>query len=90
MAANSGRAERCKYCNSYGAHHQGCPSIDAATIVADWEEGFQRGFDDEYIPHVWYYHSHSFAAGFQAGKSEIEALVEQAVEDNHHYGYGPM
>ncbi len=83
-------------------HNDGCPDplfvargntmefevADQKRRMAEWEEGYQYGFEDNYIhPYSLKLHSSSFALGYGIGKERIDRLVEQAVERNYGYEY---
>lgn len=49
-----------------------------------WQQGYRRGWDDEYIP-AWRYRlfSPSFLLGYHVGKSEIDAAVDEAAQSRY-------
>ncbi len=97
MAATA-EVKRCKYCwrpadcppgpvmtlNRF--HNKGCPqSCDALpSAMAEWEEGYDFGFDDNYIK-PWRYRNFSvtFLMGYRVGKAEIDRLVDEAVQSRY-------
>ncbi len=64
-----------------------CPfGADQPKERAEWERGCDDGWNDEIIR--WYERRHSSPAyllGFDAGKAEIDTLVDRAVEHNYSY-----
>jgi hypothetical protein len=47
----------------------------------EWSRGYRFGFDDNYIePWRHCYYSNAFIRGYEAGKAEINRLIDEAVE----------
>lgn len=93
--ATSERQKGCKYCRrpadcppgpimtTNRFHNGGCPENDPSdpSVLAEWKEGYQYGFDDNYIePYRYEYYSETFILGYISGQNEIDRLVDQAVE----------
>ena len=87
MDANGGA--RCKYCcrsTETDEHKDGCPTKDAGAL-AEWERGYQYGFEDNFVPYwIIAKYSPAFRLGYRVGKTEIDRLVEQVIEERNYYG----
>jgi hypothetical protein len=70
-------------------HNEGCPVggediFNHEAAMAEWEKGYQYGFDDNYIESYRYqYYSKTFILGWAAGKAEIDRCVEIAAESRY-------
>ena len=79
-------ATQCQYCRRGipRKHAQGCPVVAGAnpTALKEWEKGFRVGWADEHI--AWYllrdHYSPAFRLGYNLGKAEIDALVDDAAQ----------
>jgi len=57
------------------------PDSQSARDRGEWKQGYTFGFEDNHIPH-WRrrFYSAAFISGYDAGKNEIDLLVDEAVE----------
>lgn len=81
---------KCRYCESLGVCVKGCPTLAEKPewAMAQWTEGYTKGFADEYIHRdiLKYHRSEFFRRGYCKGRIEIEIAMDNAHQAN--YGLG--
>lgn len=85
----------CKYCRRRDdyEHHDACPlRLDTSIAMEKWQKGREHGFQSDYPdvgripPWAFDHYNPTYILGYEAGKAEIDRLVDEAALSRSYWG----